>query len=197
VLDKHDKVECNVYFVVTHTFQMHTLLAFIFIYWRYFVVTTFLRFLKYFLLGYIQYSAHGNMFQTSTHLFEAYSEAGLCTIYRGVCYGAYYLFLGLCVSVPELGWLWSIIKIKELTFLPILLVPDVVFFFRHFLWCHWMLVLLLSPHEIKSQNTYLCLLTYVLRVGIATNYGLDDGGIEVRVPVGSRIFSTPNRPDRL
>jgi hypothetical protein len=40
---------------------------------------------------------------------------------------------------------------------------------------------------------------YVLHsvVGIATGYWLDDGGIGVRVPVGSRIFSSPNRPDRL
>jgi hypothetical protein len=34
-------------------------------------------------------------------------------------------------------------------------------------------------------------------VGIATTYGLDDRGVGVRVPVGSRIFSSPNRPDRL
>jgi hypothetical protein len=34
-------------------------------------------------------------------------------------------------------------------------------------------------------------------VGIATSYGLDDRGVGVRVPVGSRIFSSPNRPDRL
>jgi hypothetical protein len=34
-------------------------------------------------------------------------------------------------------------------------------------------------------------------VGIATGYGLDEGGIRVRVPVGSRIFSSPRRPDRL
>jgi hypothetical protein len=34
-------------------------------------------------------------------------------------------------------------------------------------------------------------------VGIATGYGLDDLGIGVRVPGGSRIFSSPNRPDRL
>jgi hypothetical protein len=32
-------------------------------------------------------------------------------------------------------------------------------------------------------------------VGIATSYGLDDRGIRVRVPVESRIFSSPNRPD--
>jgi hypothetical protein len=33
--------------------------------------------------------------------------------------------------------------------------------------------------------------------GIATGYGLDDRGVGVRVPVGSRIFSSPCRPDRL
>jgi hypothetical protein len=34
-------------------------------------------------------------------------------------------------------------------------------------------------------------------VGIATGYGLDDRGVGVRVPVGSTIFSSPCRPDRL
>jgi hypothetical protein len=34
-------------------------------------------------------------------------------------------------------------------------------------------------------------------VGIATGYGLDDRGVGVRVPVGSSIFSSPRRPDRL
>jgi hypothetical protein len=34
-------------------------------------------------------------------------------------------------------------------------------------------------------------------VGIATSYGLDDRGVGVRVPIGSGIFSYPNRPDRL
>jgi hypothetical protein len=37
----------------------------------------------------------------------------------------------------------------------------------------------------------------VSAVGIATNYGLDDRGVGVRVPVGSSIFSSPDRPDRL
>jgi hypothetical protein len=32
-------------------------------------------------------------------------------------------------------------------------------------------------------------------VGIATGYGLDNGGVGVRVPVGPRIFSSPRRPD--
>jgi hypothetical protein len=34
-------------------------------------------------------------------------------------------------------------------------------------------------------------------VGIATSYGLDDRAVGVRVPVVSRIFSSPRRPDRL
>jgi hypothetical protein len=34
-------------------------------------------------------------------------------------------------------------------------------------------------------------------VGIATGYGLDDRGIGVPVPVGSRIFSSPRRSDWL
>jgi hypothetical protein len=32
---------------------------------------------------------------------------------------------------------------------------------------------------------------------IATGYGLDDRGVGFRVPVGSRIFSSPFRPERL
>jgi hypothetical protein len=34
-------------------------------------------------------------------------------------------------------------------------------------------------------------------VGIANGYGLDDQGAGVRVPVGSKIFTSPYRPDRL
>jgi hypothetical protein len=34
-------------------------------------------------------------------------------------------------------------------------------------------------------------------VGIAIGYGLDDRGVGVRVPVGSRIFTSPRPPDRL
>jgi hypothetical protein len=32
-------------------------------------------------------------------------------------------------------------------------------------------------------------------VGMATSYGLDGRGVGVRVPIGSRIFSSPRRPD--
>jgi hypothetical protein len=34
-------------------------------------------------------------------------------------------------------------------------------------------------------------------VGIATGYGLDDRGVGVQVPVVSKIFSSPRRPDML
>jgi hypothetical protein len=34
-------------------------------------------------------------------------------------------------------------------------------------------------------------------VGMTTSYGLDDRGVRVQVPVGSRIFSSPHCPDRL
>jgi hypothetical protein len=42
--------------------------------------------------------------------------------------------------------------------------------------------------HMKSRDSVVC---------IATGYGLDDGGVEVRVPVGSRIFYSPHRPDWL
>jgi hypothetical protein len=46
----------------------------------------------------------------------------------------------------------------------------------------------LCKRSVKSQDS---------AGGIATGYGLDDRGIEIRVPVGSRSFSSPRRPDRL
>jgi hypothetical protein len=45
----------------------------------------------------------------------------------------------------------------------------------------------LSLHLLRSRDSV---------VGIATGYGLEGGGVGVRVPVGSRIFSS-RRPDRL
>jgi hypothetical protein len=47
---------------------------------------------------------------------------------------------------------------------------------------------MLSTDLIRSHNS---------AVGIATGYGLDDQGVGVRVLVGSRIFSSRRRPDRL
>jgi hypothetical protein len=58
------------------------------------------------------------------------------------------------------------------------------------------------PYSIYLFMVYLMTLSITLIkddsiVGIATGYGLDDRGVGVRVPVGSRIFSSPRRPDRL
>jgi hypothetical protein len=45
--------------------------------------------------------------------------------------------------------------------------------------------------------TYMCFIgSRDSAVGMATGYGLDDRGVGVRVPVGSRIFSSLYRPDR-
>jgi hypothetical protein len=41
---------------------------------------------------------------------------------------------------------------------------------------------------LRSRDSTVC---------IATGYGLNDRGVGVRVPEGSRIFSSPSRPDRL
>jgi hypothetical protein len=52
----------------------------------------------------------------------------------------------------------------------------------------------------RTKITVLYILPFMSRgslVGITTGYGLDDRGITVRVPVGSRIFTSPYRPDRL
>jgi hypothetical protein len=51
-------------------------------------------------------------------------------------------------------------------------------------------------------SQYMAVFFYAMRsfmvgVGIAAGHGLDDGGVGVRVPVGSRIFSSPRRPERL
>jgi hypothetical protein len=42
----------------------------------------------------------------------------------------------------------------------------------------------------------ICAFNCPLVVGRATGYGLDDRGVEVRVPAGSRIISSPSRPYR-
>jgi hypothetical protein len=41
-----------------------------------------------------------------------------------------------------------------------------------------------------------CVMRRDSAVGIAIGYELDDRGVGVRVPVVSRIFSSPRRPDR-
>jgi hypothetical protein len=44
---------------------------------------------------------------------------------------------------------------------------------------------------------YLYLLSFYRAVSIAISYGLDDREVGVRVPVESRIFFSPRRPDQL
>jgi hypothetical protein len=60
-----------------------------------------------------------------------------------------------------------------------------------------------EAHSVTTQETVL-LMRIILTLGswdssvsIATGYGLDDRGVGARVPVGSRIFFSPRRPDRL
>jgi hypothetical protein len=87
--------------------------------------------------------------------------------------------------------------------------------FRYTLWCTWSSDRTVSAvgrqvHCCTTKHSYLCNITnvwYIFRcslylkgyynsvVGIPTGYGLDDRGVGVRVPVGSRIFSsTLSRP---
>jgi hypothetical protein len=52
----------------------------------------------------------------------------------------------------------------------------------------------------SSQQPSNCVLldeSLLIVVGIATDYRLDYRGVGVRVPAGSRIFSSPRCPDRL
>jgi hypothetical protein len=46
-------------------------------------------------------------------------------------------------------------------------------------------------------RSYIFSLSRSYEPGIATGYGPDDQGVGFRVPVGSRIFSSPRRPDQL
>jgi hypothetical protein len=76
------------------------------------------------------------------------------------------------------------------------------------IWVEYKMVVLNSDGTRVEKNTYChCLFTYlnetkkknnrVIIVGIVIGYGLDDGGVGVRVPVVSRIFSSPHHPDWL
>jgi hypothetical protein len=54
-----------------------------------------------------------------------------------------------------------------------------------------------SVASILILYSQLILTSWDSAVGIATSYWLDDRGVGVRVPVGSRIFTSPCRSDRL
>jgi hypothetical protein len=54
--------------------------------------------------------------------------------------------------------------------------------------------------KVLNWNSICYNVTYKSRdsaVGIATGYELDDRGVDVGMPVGSRLFTSPRRPDRL
>jgi hypothetical protein len=67
------------------------------------------------------------------------------------------------------------------------------------------LLLLQIKHFHRNTNIFVC--AFILKhstpssldnvVGTATGYELDDRGVRVRIPVGSRICSSPCHPDRL
>jgi hypothetical protein len=48
-----------------------------------------------------------------------------------------------------------------------------------------------------TTTTTTTIMCWASVVGIATGYGLDGRGVGLQVPVGSRIFFSPRRPDRL
>jgi hypothetical protein len=56
-----------------------------------------------------------------------------------------------------------------------------------------------DPGQLEgSTGNVTTALSHVISVSThTTGYGLGNRGVEVRVPVGSRIFSSPRRPDRL
>jgi hypothetical protein len=49
----------------------------------------------------------------------------------------------------------------------------------------------------SCEQFSLCLGSRDSAVSIVTGYGLDDRGVGVRIPVGSRIFSSPQHPEWL
>jgi hypothetical protein len=68
--------------------------------------------------------------------------------------------------------------------------------------CYLFHIVLLFLTSFRSTECNMCVCIYIYvygsrdrAVGIATSYGLDDRGVGVRVPVESRIFSSPRRPD--
>jgi hypothetical protein len=55
----------------------------------------------------------------------------------------------------------------------------------------------LPPRVLYFQKPQTSLKNRGISVGLATGYGLEDRGVGLRVPVGSRIFTFPYRPKRL
>jgi hypothetical protein len=55
------------------------------------------------------------------------------------------------------------------------------------------LTALFRVHGCENCRNLICLSV----VGVATGYGMNDRGVGVRVPIGSKNFFSPQRPDRL
>jgi hypothetical protein len=96
----------------------------------------------------------------------------------------------------------DILKQKQMIrVLPLVLCSEAEYNCEHFK-CVFFLIIFIIPRSavlpaLLTSSFYLII--YRSRdsaVGIATGYGLDDRGVGVRVPVGSRSFSSPRRPDR-
>jgi hypothetical protein len=76
-----------------------------------------------------------------------------------------------------------------------------IFYNKHVLskttWNVQVLKCCIQLRSMVSPWRYFCCWSRDSVVGIATGYGVDDRGVGVRVPVGSRIFSSLRRLDRL
>jgi hypothetical protein len=55
---------------------------------------------------------------------------------------------------------------------------------------------LVGLNSVIGTNPYLLVISQDSAVGIATDYRLDDQEVGGQVPVGTRIFFSPRRPDR-
>jgi hypothetical protein len=79
-------------------------------------------------------------------------------------------------------WRWCII-LRTASF-PCHYIPSRIF--PSYLYNHSFLIIFLLVLKYTRDNT----------IGIKPGYGLDDRGVEFRVPVGSRVFLSPRRPDQ-
>jgi hypothetical protein len=94
----------------------------------------------------------------------------------------------LCCLVIRQSFMQITLQIYNIHTFRINLQPEHLYFplcFISELFTGFDLLLFLKP---ESRDT---------AVGIVTGYWLDDRGFGVRVPVGSRIFTSPRSPDRL
>jgi hypothetical protein len=82
----------------------------------------------------------------------------------------------------------------------LVLLTGAIAFMQSLIETHQLIQNLLEDTKTKNRNVYKATYCHMSRdniIGKVTGYGLDDRGVRVRVPVGSRIFSSPRHPDRL